>query len=742
MEERGCAKDAPTGVALITVDAAGETTIVVAPGANAELRPEDLSFDGADGGALPAGDPCGDGRARGRARAALLPQRRARARRRPGGRADDRQPARARGARRAPRARLPHARRRRSRPARGRRGGRARRSRRPSRPSTAPARATRSPPASSSRSSRAATARRRSPRVRRRRAAQHRALGAQSSLPTAEEVDATACEQRKSSSTATPATTTRWRSSSRSPRRRSSSSASRPSPGNQTLDKTTRNALVTLEIAGRTDIPVAAGADAPLDAHAAHGGARARGDRPRRPGAARAVARLRSRGRLRAEWFEPGVVLVPTGPLTNVARWIEHGVAIERIVWMGGAIAEGNVTPAAEFNAFVDPEAAARGVRERDPDHDDRPRRHAQGALHAVRTPTACATRAAPDASSRSSRTSSSSSTGSATASTARRSTTRWPSRTSSTRRSSRRVNCNVEIETQSEFCDGRTVVDRWLVTRCAEERRCRDRRRRGALPRAARLADSLAGVSLVFACIAPHGDVDLDPALRPAMEELGRRAAAAQPDVAVVVTPHSVHVEGHFAVVTSGKVGEYETDARRGTALLEADLPILSVSYGSNYPASSRSSRSTGEPRSRSSSCARRRSSSSRPRATGRSRSTSGSARRSPRCRGASRSSRAPTTATRTPRTASTATTRRQPRYDALLQEILASDRLDFLPARRVRRGRRRPTRSGSSSFCRERWGRPRERTFSRTRRRRTTACSSRRFRRRRRSATRPARP
>src|SRR6516165_10815978 len=34
--------------------------------------------------------------------------------------------------------------------------------------------------------------------------------------------------------------------------------------GNQTLDKTTRNALVTLDIAGRTDIPVAAGADAPL----------------------------------------------------------------------------------------------------------------------------------------------------------------------------------------------------------------------------------------------------------------------------------------------------------------------------------------------------------------------------------------------------------------------------------------------------------------------------------------------
>jgi aromatic ring-opening dioxygenase LigB subunit len=89
--------------------------------------------------------------------------------------------------------------------------------------------------------------------------------------------------------------------------------------------------------------------------------------------------------------------------------------------------------------------------------------------------------------------------------------------------------------------------------------------------------------VSVVFACIAPHGDVDLDPALRPAMEELGRRAAAAEPDVAVVVTPHSVHVEGHFAVVTSGRVGEHETDAATAAALLDADLPILGVSYGGN---------------------------------------------------------------------------------------------------------------------------------------------------------------
>jgi len=48
VEERWLVKDAPTGIALITVDAAGETTIVVAPGANAELRPEDLSLTDVD----------------------------------------------------------------------------------------------------------------------------------------------------------------------------------------------------------------------------------------------------------------------------------------------------------------------------------------------------------------------------------------------------------------------------------------------------------------------------------------------------------------------------------------------------------------------------------------------------------------------------------------------------------------------------------------------------------------------
>ena len=127
--------------------------------------------------------------------------------------------------------------------------------------------------------------------------------------------------------------------------------------GNQTIDKTTRNALKVLELAGRADVPVVRGAEAPLErtlrtaAHV-HGESGLEGPDLPEPSAGPSDEDP-------AAWLEPGVVLVATGPLTNVAHWVERGVAIERIVWMGGAIAEGNITPAAEFNAFVDPEAAA-----------------------------------------------------------------------------------------------------------------------------------------------------------------------------------------------------------------------------------------------------------------------------------------------------------------------------------------------------------------------------------------------
>ena len=135
--------------------------------------------------------------------------------------------------------------------------------------------------------------------------------------------------------------------------------------GNQTLDKTTRNALVTLEVAGRSDIPVAAGADAPLrrplrTAAHVHGETGLDGPELPEPGAAPVDAHAAD---FLAELIEPGVVLVPTAPLTNVALLLERHPDVrsrlERIVWMGGSIGEGNVTPAAEFNAFVDPEAAA-----------------------------------------------------------------------------------------------------------------------------------------------------------------------------------------------------------------------------------------------------------------------------------------------------------------------------------------------------------------------------------------------
>jgi aromatic ring-opening dioxygenase LigB subunit len=78
---------------------------------------------------------------------------------------------------------------------------------------------------------------------------------------------------------------------------------------------------------------------------------------------------------------------------------------------------------------------------------------------------------------------------------------------------------------------------------------------------------------------------MELDAGLHAAMQELGRRFDAAEPDVAVVVTPHNVHVDGHYAVLTAGRVGEWETDPATAETLLASELPILGVSYGGNDP-------------------------------------------------------------------------------------------------------------------------------------------------------------
>ena len=137
--------------------------------------------------------------------------------------------------------------------------------------------------------------------------------------------------------------------------------------GNQTLDKTTANAIRVLEFVGRGDVPVAAGADRPLVrpqyvASYVHGETGL--DGPDLPAAQaepldrHAVDFLADQVRA----HDGGVTLVPTGPLTNVALLLalHPDARPERIVLMGGAIAEGNVTPAAEFNIWADPEAAAR----------------------------------------------------------------------------------------------------------------------------------------------------------------------------------------------------------------------------------------------------------------------------------------------------------------------------------------------------------------------------------------------
>jgi inosine-uridine nucleoside N-ribohydrolase len=137
--------------------------------------------------------------------------------------------------------------------------------------------------------------------------------------------------------------------------------------GNQTLEKTTANAIRVLELVGRGDLSVAAGADRPLErdlfvAAYVHGESGLDGPALPPPEAQpvdqHAADFLAERILASAE----PVTLVPTGPLTNVALFLErHEEAATRlrgIVLMGGAIAEGNVTPAAEFNIWADPEAA------------------------------------------------------------------------------------------------------------------------------------------------------------------------------------------------------------------------------------------------------------------------------------------------------------------------------------------------------------------------------------------------
>ncbi|MBC7291542.1 MAG: nucleoside hydrolase [Actinotalea sp.] len=143
--------------------------------------------------------------------------------------------------------------------------------------------------------------------------------------------------------------------------------------GNTGLANTTENALRLLHLCGRDDIPVAAGADVPLvrrdsRADASTHGADGFGGVVLDP--APRAADPRGAVQLLVDVVEASaapVTLIALGPLTNVAALVaarpDVAARLERLVLMGGgARVLGNMTPAAEFNIWFDPEAAARVV--------------------------------------------------------------------------------------------------------------------------------------------------------------------------------------------------------------------------------------------------------------------------------------------------------------------------------------------------------------------------------------------
>jgi inosine-uridine nucleoside N-ribohydrolase len=148
--------------------------------------------------------------------------------------------------------------------------------------------------------------------------------------------------------------------------------------GNVSLPKTTSNALRLLALCGRSDVPVAAGADRPLvhpqRSRATHvhgsdglsGRASTLPDPRRQPHAADAVSLLVEL----LEAADEPVTVAAIGPLTNIALVLAAHPRvrdrIDRIVIMGGGLDRGNVTAMAEFNIWSDPEAARRVLVEED----------------------------------------------------------------------------------------------------------------------------------------------------------------------------------------------------------------------------------------------------------------------------------------------------------------------------------------------------------------------------------------
>jgi purine nucleosidase len=136
--------------------------------------------------------------------------------------------------------------------------------------------------------------------------------------------------------------------------------------GNVAVDIGTRNALYTAELCG-SDVPIYRGADRPLLreptwAYSFHGDD-GLGNQSYPPPTRTADAEHAIDALIHHLGANPGAVLVTLGPLTNVAMAIRKDPQIvslvSRCVIMGGAACTvGNITPAAEFNIYVDPEAA------------------------------------------------------------------------------------------------------------------------------------------------------------------------------------------------------------------------------------------------------------------------------------------------------------------------------------------------------------------------------------------------
>lgn len=147
--------------------------------------------------------------------------------------------------------------------------------------------------------------------------------------------------------------------------------------GNVGVEATTRNALALCDLLGSPETPVHAGHDMPMSGslehrameyHGPHGTGSVEFDAPSRPPSSQAAV----------EWLietirgEEGLTLVATGPLTNVAYALEAAPdlagRVAELSWMGGSSTVGNTNAVAEFNAWVDPEAAdivfRAGIRE------------------------------------------------------------------------------------------------------------------------------------------------------------------------------------------------------------------------------------------------------------------------------------------------------------------------------------------------------------------------------------------